>query len=274
MPSDFLLILTNYMFLVLVLFAIISLQSNRKLQLVVITILSLILLSLPSFFFPNYILPESIGYIILSVLSIYPIILIFLKLKYDKFFNKAKKYLVAFTGVLLAFYIYEIYSGILYIFAVRYGSIPSNPYNPYETTDWPLYLIYVLILALPEFIAIFVENIRMIARIIIAYESVLGLLVFAFYLPFINSTIATYKSVLSSLIFRFYLPFIIFLGLFIFAPIVTAFLSAYSLAFVALAKKKASIERKLITLHLLLSLFVGSFVVLTAYLIIVGPGYF
>ena len=273
MPSDFLLILTNYMFLVLVLFAVIFLRNNRKLQLVVIAVLSLILLSLPSFFFPKYILPESIGYIILPVLSIYPIILIFLKLKYDKFFNKTKKYLVAFTGVLLAFYIYEIYTGILYIFAVRYGSIPYNPYNPYETTDWPLYLIYVLILALPEFIAIFVENIRTIARSIVAYESVLGLLVFALYLPFIISTIATYKSVLGPLIFRFYLPFMIFLGLYVFAPIVSAFLSAYSLAFVVLAKEKSGIERKLLTLHLLLSLFVGSFVVLTAYLFIVGPGY-
>lgn len=183
-------------------------------------------------------------------MSIYPIILIFLKLKYDKFFNKAKKYLVAFTGVLLAFYISEIYAGILYIFAVENGSILYNPYNPYETTERPLYLIYVLILALPEFIAIFVENSNTIARSIVAYESVLGLLVFALYLPFMVS-----------------------LGAIIIPVIVTAFLSAYSLAFVVLAKEKASIERKLLTLHLLLSLFVGSFVVLSAYLGIVGPGY-
>ena len=212
------LVLADYAFLFILFPVVVLQQYDRKWQLITVGVLSIIFLGLPSLFFP---LPMKLDFMELFALSIYPIILILLKLKYSELFNKSKTILIFLTAVVLAFYIYGTYVGAFY------------------ACPW---LIFPLAFANPEFIAIFAEDNLLAARAIIAYESDLNLI-------FLGSPLLSSILLALHVLAPTSIGFLVLFTVILFSLLV-------SVTFIIL-KRKPSNKSILLALHLLLSFFLG-----------------
>ena len=229
--STLLLLLASYAFFFILFPVIILQQDDRKRQLITVGIFSIIFLGLPSVFFP---LPIEFDFMELFALSVYPVILILLKLKYNELFNKAEAILIGLTAVVLAFYIYGTYVVALH-------------------AD-PTWFMFPLMFANPEFIVIFAEDNLSAARTIIAYEADLNLIFFG------SSLLGLMLSALHVLApTNIWYPVLI-------TVIVFSLLISVTLI---ILKKRPRNESRLLALHILLSVFLGGLVAL-----IIGFGTF
>ena len=158
--SDVLLMYVSNAFLLLALIAIIALRNNPKLQLLTVNALSLVLIGLPPFLFRTFVLPDTVKLLILSALVVYPFALTLVRLEFAKAFTRSRNAFVISTIVVLLLYVSVFYS----------SSVRGYWWSPY-----PLYL---LIPAVPEFLAIFAGDSISAARAMVAYESSLNLAVY------------------------------------------------------------------------------------------------
>ena len=158
--SDVLLMYVSVAFLFLALIVVIALRDNPKVQLLTLNALSLVLIGLPPFLFHDNALPDAVKLLILSVLVVYPFALTLVRLKFSEAFNRAKNTFIISTVVVFLLYVSVSYAGLL------------------SGYWWSSYPFFLLVPAVPEFLAIFAGDSISAARAILAYESALGLAIF------------------------------------------------------------------------------------------------
>ena len=227
--SDVLLMYVSAAFLFLALIAIVALRDNLKVQLLTLNALSLVLIGLPPFLFHDYVLPDTVKLLILSVLVVYPFALTLVRLKFSEAFNRAKNIIVTSTVVVFLLYV-----------SVSYAASVSGCW-------WSSYPFYLLVPAISEFLAIFAGDSISAARAIVAYESSLNLAVYG--LGFVGAV--TFAS---------FSPATVWLGAVL--AVILALLS-WSLFYIFTHKGSSADPYALLGFHLLDSLFIWGLILLT-----------
>ena len=227
--SDELLMYVSAAFLFLALIVVIALRDNLKVQLLTLNALSLVLIGLPPFLFHDYALPDTVKLLILSVLVVYPFALTLVRLKFSEAFNRAKNTFVISTVVVFLLYV-----------SVSYAASLSGYW-------WSSYPFFLLVPAVPEFLAIFAGDSISTARAIVAYESSLNLAVYG--LGFVGA-----------IAFASFSPATVWLGA-VLAVILALLL--WSLFYVFTHKGNSADPYALLGFHLLDSLFIWGLILLT-----------
>ena len=227
--SDELLMYVSIAFFFLALTVVVALRDNPKVQLLTLNALSLILIGLPPFLFHDYALPDTVKLLILSVLVLYPFALTLVRLEFPEAFNRAKNTFIISTVVVLLSYV-----------SVSYAASVRGYW-------WSSYPLYLLIPAVPEFLAIFAGDSISAARAILAYESSLNLAVYG--LGFVGA-----------IAFASFSPATVWLGA-VLAVILALLL--WSLFYVFTHKGNSADPYALLGFHLLDNLFIWGLILLT-----------